>query len=184
MLDLTAAAEVERAAVRRRRPVSVRSARQHRLDRQAAGRAGEEGSLARAGGRLGRRAGLAADGRRLGDGRRRGPRAVPHASSQRLPHRPHAAAARHPAVRRRADRLGLLADRVGAEPEGEHAAHRRHVPPGVRHRRGVRRAARGRGRNLLGRHAQRAADGRAAGSRRTGRRRSAFRPTWPTRCCS
>ena len=34
---------------------------------------------------------------------------VSHASSQGLPHCPHAAATRHPAVRRGADRLGLLA---------------------------------------------------------------------------
>ena len=89
----------------------------------------------------------------------------PHAGPQRLPHRPHAEATRHPPVRRRADRLGLLADRVGAESAGQHAAHRRHVSPGLRHRRRIRRAARGRGRNLLGRHAQHAAHGRAAGGR-------------------
>ncbi len=36
-------------------------------------------------------------------------RAVSHAGPQGLPHRPHAARTRRPAVRRRADRLGLLA---------------------------------------------------------------------------
>ncbi len=51
------------------------------------------------------------------------------------------------------------------QPEGQHAADRRHVSQGVRHRRGIRRTARGRGRNLLGRHAQHAAHGRAAGGR-------------------
>ena len=49
-------------------------------------------------------------------------------------------------------------------------------------RRGPRRAAGRRRRNLLGRHAQLAADGAAAGDWSIARRRSAFRPTWPTRC--
>ena len=71
-----------------------------------------------------------------------------------------------------------------ADPEEQHAAHRRHVPSGVRHRRGLRRASRRRRRDLLGRHAQLEADGAAARDGRTGRRRSATRRTWRTTCSS
>ena len=49
---------------------------------------------------------------------------------------------------------------------------------------GLRRAARRRRRDLLGRHAQLEAQGRAARAGRTARRRSASRPTWRTRCSS
>ena len=45
------------------------------------------------------------------------------------------------------------------DPDGNTETHRRDVPPGVRHRRRLRRAARGRRRDLLGRHAQLEADG-------------------------
>ncbi len=71
-----------------------------------------------------------------------------------------------------------------ADPGGEHQADRRDLPPGRRHRRGPRRAARRGRRDLLGRHAQLEAHRRAAWKPSAGRRPSACRPTWRTRCCS
>ena len=89
------------------------------------------------------------------------------AGPQGLPHRPAAARAGRPAPRRRADRLGLRRRPPGRPiPEGNTEADRRDVPQGLRHRRGPRRAAGRRRRDLLGRHAQLAADGPAAGDGR------------------
>ena len=119
MLDLTAAAEVEGVEVRRRRSVPVRSARRHRFHRRRAQDAGRQGPRAEPGDRLGRRAGLAADRRRLGDGQRRGSQEVSRAGAQRLPHRQEAARAGRPALRRRADRLGLRRRRVGRKTRGQ-----------------------------------------------------------------
>ena len=57
-----------------------------------------------------------------------------------------------------------------ADPAGNHEEDCRHVPAGGGYRPGLRRAAGGRRRNLLGRHAQREAQCRAARSRRPARR--------------
>ena len=70
MLDLTAQGRGQRRQVRRRRPLPVRAARRHRLQRRRSEDARRQGARRRPGDRLGRRAGLAADRRRLGDGRR------------------------------------------------------------------------------------------------------------------
>ena len=70
------------------------------------------------------------------------------------------------------------------DPAGNTRTDRRDLPSGRRHRRGPWRAARGRRGDLLGRHAQLEADGRAARSGRPAARPSACRPTWRTPCCS
>ena len=71
---------------------------------------------------------------------------------------------------------------LGAGPRGQPGEDRRDVQAGGGDRRGARRAAGRRGRDLLGRHALLAEDGRPAGTRRHARDASASRPTWPTRC--
>ena len=108
---------------------------------------------------------------------------LPHAGAQGLRDRQEAARARHPPVRRHPHRLGGEPGRLG-----------RRIPPATPKRiaetfreacdiaEELRRAARRRRRDLLGRHAQLEAHGRAARAGRTARRRSAFRPTWRTRC--
>ena len=111
-----------RHQVRRRRPVPLRSPRQHRRHRRRAQGAGRQGRVARPGDRLGRRPGLAADRRRLGDGRGRRADEVPRAGPQGLPDRQAAPRAGRPALRRRPDRLGLRARRLGrATPTGNQA---------------------------------------------------------------
>ena len=174
-----------RRQVRRRRSVPVRSARQTSTppttsSKQLADKVRRAGLVDR----LGRRAGLAADRRRLGDGRRRGPQA---SSSTQV---------------RKGCRIARKLRELGVRPYGvvridsacrptEWAAAtrrptRKRIADTFREacddRRGLRRAAGRRRRNLLGRHAQLAAHGAAAGNGRPARRRSAFRPTWPTRC--
>ena len=108
---------------------------------------------------------------------------VSRAGPQGLPHRQAAARAGHPALRRRADRLGRRRGRLGqGRSEGQQQADRRDVPRGLR--RSPRITASG--------WPPRA---KSAGAACTvgggwcncwnwsiGRRRSAFRPTWPTRC--
>ena len=104
------------------------------------------------------------------------------AGPQGLPHRRAPAAVGHPAQRRGADRLGLARGGLVRRPAGQPEADRRDLPRGLQDRRGPRRAAGRRRRNLLGRHAQLEADAATAGDGRPRRRRSASRPTWPTRC--
>ena len=69
-------------------------------------------------------------------------------------------------------------------PRAEPAAHRRHLPRGLPHRRGPRRAPGRRRGNLLGRHAQLEAHGPTAGNGRPAAERSASRPTCRTRSCT
>ena len=163
MLDITAAAERRRREVRRRRSVSLRSARQHRFDRRRPEAAGRQDRPAQSRRRFARRAGVAADRRRLGDGQRRGAESVRHAGAAR-PARS-ARSSSDLGIRKygvvRIDSAASPAD-WAKDPAGNHEEDRRDVPAGVRRRRGVRRAARGRRRNLLGRHAQREAQRRAA----------------------
>ena len=82
----------------------------------------------------------------------------------------------------RIDSACSVSEWAQGDPNANSKRHCRNVPPGLRHRRGCRRTAGRRRRNLLGRHAQLAADGAAAGNGRSARARSASRPTWPTRC--
>ena len=68
------------------------------------------------------------------------------------------------ARRRRAYRLGGRPATWAQDPEANTDSDRRHVPRGLHDRRGSRRAAGGRGRDLLGRHARLEEDGPAAGA--------------------
>ena len=70
------------------------------------------------------------------------------------------------------------------DPRGQPEADRRDVPRGLHDRRGPRRTAGRRGRNLLGRHAQLASGWSNCWKWSIARKRSASRPTWPTRCCT
>ena len=138
-----------------------------------------------AGDRLGRRAGLAADRRRLGDGERRRSAKVSRSGAQGLPHRQQAARAGHSPRRRGADRLGQRRQPNGAK------AIRKRIAGGSPTR--FARPARS-PRNSASGFRPRAKSAGAACTVGGGwcsfwkwsiaRKRSAFRPTWPTRCCT
>ena len=187
MLDLTAAAEVDGAEVRRRRSVSVRPARRASTRPTTSSKSWPTRS-ARADlvDRLGRRAGLAADRRRLGDGRRRGPQAVPRRRSARAAASPSSFAqlgVRPYGVVRIDSACG--AGRLGRRtrrPTRKRIADTFREACDIADDYGERLAAEGEicwgGMHSWQRH------GRAARSGRTARKRSASRPTWPTRCSS
>ena len=117
MLDMTAAAQVDGAQVRRRRSVPVRPAHQHRFvgrRPEAAGRQdrGEESRR-----RLARRAvwPRPAAARRWAA---RGAARVRHAGAEGVRDRQEASRSRHPQVRRRPDRLGRESGDWAKDPEG------------------------------------------------------------------
>ena len=185
MLDLTAKARVERRQVRRRRSVPLRSARQHRLDRRRPEAARRQDPRertwwsARSSRRSGRRP--AADRRWAATTSSKAflTQVRKACAIGRKLRRP-----RHPPLRRRPDRLGGEPVGVGEGSRRQHEEDRRDVSQGGRHRRGLRRAAGGRRGNLLGRHAQREAQRRAARDGEPPEDASASRPTWRTRCSS
>ena len=185
MLDLTAAAEVDGVEVRRRRPVPVRSARQHRLDRrrpQAAGRqdrARRTSWSARSSRRSGRRPAAA---RRWASDEER--KQFLDAGAQGLPHRPEAARDSASAATASSASTRPPARRDWAkDPAGNTKKIAETFREAGRHRRRSRRAARRRRRDLLGRHAQRGSDMvELLEHGRPPEDASASRPTWPTRC--
>ena len=87
---------------------------------------------------------------------------VRHAGAEGVRDRQDASRSRHPQVRRRPHRLGREPWRLGEGPGRQHANDRGHLPAGRGCGRELRRAARRRRRNLLGRHAQLEADGGTA----------------------
>ena len=121
----------------------------------------------------------------VGDGRLKRTKPVSHAGPQGLPHRARSCA--NSASARTASCASIrpaAPGRLGPRPPGQQQRIAETFRRGVRHRRGLRRAARGRGGNLLGRHAQLGRGWWSCWRWSTGRRRSASRPTWPTRCCT
>ena len=172
-----------RREIRRRRSLSRRAAHEHRLRPTTRSSALPICRLQRPGDRLPGRAGLAPGRRRLGDGQR----GRAQAFSLRWSRRPAASASKLRELGVRPYGVVRIDSATGVHdwaqnPAANTEADRPDFPRGLRRRRGLWRAA-GRGRrNLLGRHAQLEAHGRSAGDGRRGRRRSAFRPTWRTRC--
>ena len=164
MLDLTAKAEVERREVRRRRPVPLRSARQHRLDRRRPEEAGRQDRP---------RADLVVGsvvapvwpptggGSAMGSDEERKAFVTQVRKACRIAQEADASSACGQYGVVRIDSAGEPG-RVGQGSRGQHQEDRRDLPRSRRRRRGLRRAARRRGRDLLGRHAQREAQGRAA----------------------
>jgi hypothetical protein len=134
-----------------RRPVSVRSAREHRLERRR-GEASCRSNLRQASGRrLARGAGMAANRRRLRDGHFRRTAAVRDAGPEGLRNRQDAARGRDSPLGCDSHRFGCEPFGVGQGSAGQHEENRRHVPRGVHGGGSVRRAGCGRRRDLLGR---------------------------------
>ena len=90
--------------------------------------------------------------------------------------------ARRPPLWRRPHRLGLLAGRLGREPEGQHATHRRHVPPRLRRRRRLSASGSPPRAKSAGAACTVPSGWSSCWKSSTARARSASRPTWPTRC--
>ena len=184
MLDLTAAAEVNGVQVRRRRPVPVRPARRHRLQRRRPEATGRQGPRARPG-RSARW--WPRSGRPPAAARRWATRRTARSSSTQVRKgcriASEAARARRAALRRRAHRLGLRRRRAWwprprRQPEAR--SPRRSARPATSPR------TTASGWPPRARSAGAACTVGSAWSScwrgRTARRRSASRPTWPTRC--
>ena len=157
-----------RRQVRRRRPVPVRPARQHRRDRRRAEAAGRQGPSRRAwsiGSVVAPVWPPTGGGSAMDEGEER--QEVPRAGPQGLPDRQTAPRAGRPPLRRRPDRLGGEPGDWAKDPEGNTKKIAETFKQAGDDRRGPRRAARRRGGDLLGRHALVAEDGRPA---RAGRR--------------
>ena len=112
------------------------------------------------------------------DGQRGGPRAVPRPGPQGVPRRAGGSANWAFGPTAWCGSTRPAASRHGREdPRRQPEADRRDVPRGLQDRRGSRRAAGRRGRNLLGRHAQLAADDCNCWRWSTARKRWVSRPT-------
>ena len=119
--------------VRRRRPVPVRAARQHRFERrrpEAARRQGPRDRLRRSA-RWSRRSGRRPAAARRWAARRSASSFL-DAGPQGLPHRREAPRTRHPPLRRRAHRFGREPGRLGQGSRRQHEDDRRHLPRGLR----------------------------------------------------
>ena len=164
MLDLTAAAERRRRQVRRRRSVPVRSARQHRLDRRRPEAAGRQDRVAKdlvVGSLVAPVWPPTGGGSAMGSDEERTD--VRHAGAQGV--RASRKTLRELGVRKygviRIDSAASPAE-WAKDPAGNTKKIAETFRAGVRHRRRPRRAAGGRRRDLLGRHAQLEAQRRAA----------------------
>ena len=154
-----------RREVRRRGPVLVRPARQHRLERRRPETADGSDPRPESARRVAGRAGLAADRRRFGDGERRRAPAIRDTGQESVPDWREASCVGHPEDRRHPNRLRLESVGVGEGSGRQHEEDRRNLPRGVHGRGRVRRTPRRRRRDLLGRHAQLEAE---PGAARTG----------------